>query len=286
MRPLELLLSALLLLASAPSCAPKAVPPLTAAEFEEKGRRAYEKALESFYDRDWTGVIPKMQEVKRQFAGTRWARLAHLRVADAEFHQASYTEAVVSYREFLREFPNDPEVVYARYKVAECLFESRGESIMSPPLEERDLVNIRDADRSISDFLRDYPNYEKRERLLYMHSWVRGMLARHELYVARYYLKTDRYKAAIARAEYALVHFKDTGLEAEALVLLGETYLKNHEPAEAVSAFQIVLHKYADSPFAVPAKKFLAYVAEHEPGALAEIPKLRQSEPAPGPDSD
>lgn len=245
------------------ACAPKIVPPLTAAEFEENGRVAYEKALETFYDRDWAGVVPKMQEVKRAYAGTRWARLAQLRIADAEFHQDSFTEAVVSYREFLREFPNDPEVVYARYKVADCLFESRGESVLAPPLEERDLVNVRDADQTIADFLRDYPDYHKRQRLLYMHAWVRGELARHELYVARYYLKKNRYKAAIQRTEYALVTFKDTGLEPEALVLLGETYLKQHDLQQATSAFQIVLDKYGESPFAAPARRFLEYIKKN-----------------------
>jgi len=259
----------LALVGAGPACAPKIVPPLSAAEFEEKGRAAYEKALESFYDRDWAGVVPKMQEVKRQYAGTRWARLAHLRVADAEFYQDSFTEAVVSYREFLREFPNDPEVVYARYKVAECLFESRGDSSLSPPLEERDLVNVRDADKTIAEFLRDYPTYDKRDRLLYMHAWVRGELARHELYVARYYLKTDRYKAAIARTEYALVTFKDTGLEPEALVLLGETHLRQHEIEQAILAFQTVLQQYPKSPFAVPARNFLEHLEKNEPEAVA-----------------
>ena len=277
------LLLALCLLSFVSGCTPQVVPPLTAAEFEEKGRVAYEKALESFYDRDWPSVVPKMQEVKRAFAGTRWARLAQLRVGDAEFHQTSFTEAVVTFREFLREFPNDPDVVYARYKVAECLFESRGETSLAPPLEERDLVNVRDADRSIADFLRDYPTYEKRERLLYMYAWVRGELARHELYVARYYLKTDRIKAAIARTEYALVNYKDTGLEPEALVLLGETYLKQHDTAMAVTAFHLVLEKYGNSPFVEPAKRFLAYVEKTEPGASnrrASGPLIRSTEEA------
>lgn len=253
----------LVLLGVGGACSPQLVVPLTAAEFDENGRVAYEKALETFYDRDWVGVIPKMQEVKRAYAGTKWARLAQLRIADAEFHQDSFTEAVVSYREFLREFPNDPQVMYARYKVAECLFEARGESVLSPPLEERDLVNVRDADQAISDFLRDYPNYHKRERLLYMHAWVRGELARHELYVARYYLKSGRFKAAIARTEYALTNFKDTGLEPEALVLLGETYLKQHDLDQAISAFQIVLDKYPQSAFAEPARRFLNYIKIH-----------------------
>lgn len=237
---------------------------LSGVEYQRQAEAAYTKALEAFHDRDWVGVPLLMSEVKRQYAGTRWARLAQLRIADAEYHQGSYAEAVTSYREFLREFPNDEEVPYARYKVAECQFESRGATVMAPPLEERDLVNVRDADRSISDFLEDYPNYKKRERLLYMQKWVRGMLARHELYVARYYLGHDKLDAAVMRAEYALANYKDTGLEPEALVLLGETYLKRGETEEAAGAFQIVLDRYPESPFVTPAKKFMKYLSENE----------------------
>ncbi|HXS17691.1 MAG TPA: outer membrane protein assembly factor BamD [Polyangiaceae bacterium] len=268
-----------LVLGGGMACSPQMVAPLTAAEFEENGRVAYEKALETFYDRDWVGVIPKMQEVKREYAGTKWARLAQLRIADAEFHQDSFTEAVVSYREFLREFPNDPQVVYARYKVAECLFEARGESVLAPPLEERDLVNVRDADQAISDFLRDYPTYHKRERLLYMHAWVRGELARHELYVARYYLKSGRYKAAIQRTEYAITNFKETGLEPEALVLLGETYLKQHDLDQASAAFQIVIDKYPKSAFVEPARRFLNYIKNHADSIMKAEVSIAPAQP-------
>lgn len=255
----------------AASCAKTVTPPLSAEEFDAEGRAAYEKALESFHDRDWATVPMRMAEIKRKYAGTRWARLAQLRIADAQFRQRSFQEAVTSYREFLREFPNDPEVVYARYKVTECQFEARGDSALSAPLEERDLVNVRDADRSITDFLRDYPNYKKRERLIYMQKWVRGMLARHELYVARYYLGQSRLKAAVSRAEYALMHYQETGLEAEALVLLGESYMKLHEEEQAAAAFQIVLDRYPKSPFIVPAKRFIAELERIQPGVMSQV---------------
>ncbi len=263
-------------------CAKPPPPKLSAAEFDAKGQEAYEKALEKYHDRDWVNVPILMAEVKREYAGTRWARLAQLRIADAHFHQRSYPEAITAYREFLREFPNDAEVPYARYKVAECQFESRGDGLASPPLEERDLVNVRDADRSISEFLKDYPDYKERERLLYMQKWVRGMLARHELYVARYYLEKDRLGAAVARAEYALLNYQDTGLEPEALVLLGETHMKRHEPAEAAAAFQLVLDKYEDSPFTVPARRFLEYLHQrgmNGTGAAATTSSPAQVEP-------
>ncbi len=256
-------------------CTKTISPPRTSEQFLQEAEAAYYEALESYHDRDWVSVPIEMGVVKREYAGTKWARLAQLRIADAEFQAGSYPEAITSYREFLREFPNDPEVPYARYQVAVCQFESRGESVLSTPLEERDLANIRDADQGIAKFLEDYPNYKDREQLLYMQKWTRGMLARHELYVARYYLNRDRLDAAIARTEYALVNYKSTGLEPEALVLLGETYMKKHLEKEASSAFQIVIDKYPESPFAEPAKRFLKRLEEHPltPPPPASIPE-------------
>lgn len=260
----SLLLGALFVSLSSPllGCSKNRKEALSAVEFQRQAKAAYEKALEAFHDRDWVSVPTLMAEVKREYAGSKWARLAQLRIADAEFHQRSFPEAITSYREFLREFPNDEEVPYARYRVALCQFESRPSTTLAPPLEERDLVNVRDADRSISDFLKDYPSYKEREHLLYMHQWVRGMLARHELYVARYYLNQNRLDAAIARTEYALVNYKETGLEPEALVLLGETLMKRHEPHKAADAFQIVLKRYPESRFVKPATNFMNYLKE------------------------
>jgi len=86
-------------------------------------------------------------------------------------------------------------------------------------------------------------------------------LARHELYVARYYLSEDRYDAALARVEYALSNYRDTGLEPEALVLLGETHLKKGNLSEARTAFLLVLERYKTSPFAEPAARFLSTLA-------------------------
>ncbi len=245
---------------------------LSAAEFQRNAEAAYNEALVTFYDRDWISVPVVMEEVKREYAGTRFARLAQLRIADAQFHQGSYPESITSYREFLRDFPNDTEVPYARYRVVLCHFQARGESSVAPPLEERDLANVRDADEAISSFLKDYPAYPERSRLEYMHAWVRGMLARHELYVARYYLNRDNFEAALSRTEYTLRTYRETGLEAEALVLLGETQMRRGERGAAREAFELVLVQYPASPFAVPARNFIAEIERDPYGPKLAVP--------------
>jgi outer membrane protein assembly factor BamD len=259
--PARLLVLALLAsaFAGALGCAKQPQAAMSAEEFQASAAAEYDHALEAFLARDWVGSATRMETVKREYAGTRYARLAQLRIADGHFHQKDFPEAITAYREFLRDFPSDEEVPYARYKVIDCQFASRGESVMSPPLEERDLVNVREASMGIDAFLRDYPAYPERERLLYMRKWVRGMLARYELYVARYYLRENHYDAALSRTEYALVTYKDTGLEPEALVLLGETQMKKGDLGEAQAAFQLVLERYPSSPFAEPARRFLAF---------------------------
>lgn len=239
-------------------------------EYAANAKKAYEDALEAFFDRDWEVAKPRMEEVKRKYGYSRYARLAELRIADASFHQENYAEAVTAYKSFVHDYPNDPEVVYARYRITRCQFLSSGDSVIMPPLEERDLSSVRDAYASITAFLSDYPDYKKRAELDYMLAVVSGMMVRHELYVARYYLDRGNFDAAITRCEYSLQNYKNTGLEPEALVLLGETYMKKKERRRARQLFSHVLEAYPDSAFTVPARKFLALLGE--PIAQKRIP--------------
>jgi outer membrane protein assembly factor BamD len=239
-------------------------------EYAANAKKAYEEALEAFFDRDWEVAKPRMQEVKRKYGYSRYARLAELRIADAAFHQENYAEAVAAYKSFVHDYPNDPEVVYARYRITRCQFQSSGDSVIMPPLEERDLSSVRDAYASITAFLSDYPDYKKRGELDYMLAVVSGMMVRHELYVARYYLERGNFEAAIARCEYSLKTYGNTGLEAEALVLLGETYMKKKERRRARQLFSHVLEAYPNSAFTIPARRFLALLGE--PIAEKRIP--------------
>lgn len=240
--------------------------------YTENAKRAYEEALAAYFDRDWEYANQLFQDVKRKWGYSRYARLAELRLADIAYHQEKFAEAVGMYKSFVSDYPHDPEAEYARYRIAKGEFSQSGESALMPPLEERDLSNIRDAHATLRAFLADYPESTKyRGELDYMLAVVTGLLVRHELYVARFYLRRDNFEAAVARCEYALKTYEDSGLEPEALVLLGETFLKMKDAQRARAAFRTVLEKYPDSAFTVPAKRFLNRLdGTAAPGAPSE----------------
>lgn len=230
----------------------------TAAEYRENAKRAYEEAMEDYFDHNWERLVPQMEEVERRYASSRWGRLAALRIADAEFEQQKFLEASVSYKGFSKDHPNDPEVPYARFRAAKSLFSATGDSLILPPLEERDLAQIRDANTAIIAHLSDFPTSKWLVELEYMHESTSGMLARHELYVARFHLTGDHYEAAADRVKFALSSQKDSAITAEAYVLLAEIYLKMKKKAEARGLLEKVLKDFPGSAFVVPAGRFLA----------------------------
>jgi outer membrane protein assembly factor BamD len=241
-------------------CAPASKPAKTAEQYQEEARVAYDKAVSAYLEEDWETAVRLFGDIRREFSYTRYARLSELRIADAAFRQEKYAEATAAYKSFARDYPSDPEVPYARYRVVRAQFLESGSSIFQPPLEERDLAAIRGAYTALQAFLADYPDYPRRVELDYMLQVVTGVLVRHELYVARFYLKRDEYSPAILRVQYALERYKSSGLEAEAVTLMGETYLKMKDNANAIVAFHRVLADYPDSPFVVPAQAFLKFL--------------------------
>lgn len=244
------------------ACASTTPVPLTAQRYEENARAAYDAAMAEFENKSWESATSMFEQVKREYAYSRYARLAALRLGDIDFHQEKFAESVTSYRAFIHDHPNDGGVGYARFQVCKALYEQVGDTIMLPPQEERELTAAADAYSAMKAFIVDFPRYERVPEVEYMLQIMTGLLVRHELYVARYYLERDEFEAATGRCRYALERFDSSGLEPEAWVLLGETYLKMKRREEAKIAFNTVLKRYPASAFSIPARKFLAHLEQ------------------------
>jgi outer membrane protein assembly factor BamD len=233
----------------------------TPLDYSENAKRDYDAAMAAFDDKNWESFNQLMNEVKRKYGYSRYARLAELRLADADYQQEKFPEATAGYKAFIHDYPNDPEIPYARYQVTRTQYDAVSQSFLLPSLEERDLASVNDAHASIRAFLNDYPNSSHSAELDYMQAVVTGLLARHELYVARFYLDRGKFDAAVARIQYELRSYSASGLEAEGMVLLAEVYMKQKERQKARVVLELMLTRYPTSPFTVPAHKFLDELA-------------------------
>ena len=249
------LASALALSAACTRDAPVATPGTL--QYTEEARAAYDKAMRSFHNRDWEEAEKLFKKVRKDYAQSHYARLAELRMADIMFERDQLPEAITAYKTFTQTRRLDPGIPYAQYRVCRALFMQISDTVVLPPQEERDLMPTIDTYNELLRFKKDNPTSDWDEEIDYMLLDVSGRLARHELYVARFYLRRGNFEAAAARARFAIQTYRSSGLEPEALVLLGETYLKMKKRHEARETFELLLSAFPASPFVVPARSFL-----------------------------
>ncbi len=258
-----------------PLCGCEGEGPKTALGYTEDAKRAYDAAMEEYTAHNWIDAQGLMREVKRKYSYSKYARMAELRIADADFEQEKYSEAIHEYKDFIHAHRSDAEDVdYARSRIAESTYAEIPESALVGAPEERDQASVVDAYKELNSYLSDYPSSKQTAHLRQLLGQVVARLVDHELYVARFYLGKNNYDAAVARIQYALVNYSpggaathagiaaDSDLEAEALLLLGQTYLKMHKWGDARQAFESILHAHGDSPLVLQARDYLQHLSE------------------------
>jgi outer membrane protein assembly factor BamD len=264
------LFAATLVLAAAFALGCEEAPaPRVGLSYTQNAERAYAAAMKEFKAHNWVDAQTLFAEVKRKYSYTRWARLAELRYADADFEQEKYVEALREYKQFIHDHRNDPGVEYARSRVAETNYRQISDSFLLPSSDERDQSSIRDAYGDILSFLKDYPKSKEAPHACELLDDVLGRLVRHELYVARFYLARDNFDAAVARTQFAIRNYSGndlcpgkTTLIPDALLLLGETYLRMHRDADAGTAFRALVKSYPGSELVQQARRYLDGLAQ------------------------
>lgn len=233
-------------------------PPPAPLSYSESARRDYERAAGAVEDDDCLTATPLLQNVRREYPYSRYAALAELRIADCELSQQHYTEAIRAYRSFIRQRPTHAEIDTANFSIARAYYQQIPQDFfLSPPPAERDQAATRSALRVVRRFLLDYPESEHAEEARRIERDVLALLARHELFVASYYLNRDRPEATIARIQTLLEQYEGSGVEAEALLLMGRTYLHMRQQREARLAFGELVDRFPHTGFRVPACNYL-----------------------------
>lgn len=221
--PLHLSLFIAILLALGGGCATqdKALGELSsAARLYAEGRKALD---EGYYEI----AIEKFEQLETRYPFGEYAQQAQLDMAYAYYKSDNPASAVAAADRFIKTYPRHPHVDYAYYLRGLANFAVGGDffdRLLKEDPAKRDPRPAREAFRYFAELVTRFPDSpyaaDARARMLYL----RNFLARHELHVARFYMRRGAYVAALNRGRTVLETYYQTPAVPEALALMSEAY--------------------------------------------------------------
>jgi outer membrane protein assembly factor BamD len=256
-----------------------------AVDYSVSAQKNYEKGLKELEDKDWIAASKYFSFIKSRFPYSKYAVLAELRLADAQFGAEQYLEAIDSYRLFIKFHPTHDMVAngYASFRIGEGYYRQlSGDFWMFPPSAEKDQSSTEDAANELKTFLDKYPDSPYRDKAKEIVVKVGKRLADHEWYVARYYWDRDKPMGTVIRLRRLLERYRGVGYDEEALWLLGRAYVVVAMPDRARGVWTELVDKYPKSSHAGDARSALASLhagASH--GPAAPVPSTPSTPPPP-----
>ncbi len=239
--------------------------------FYPTAQQNYEMGVKELKSQNWLTAVAYFKHVKSTFGFSKWATLSELGLADANFGQDKFTEAVDGYKQFIKAHPGNERVQdgYAAYRIGLSYYkEIPTDFFIMPPSYEKDQGPVIDALRELTAFADQYGDsvYAPEARKL-IGNCVRK-LTDHELYVARFYLDNNKPYAAIGRLEGIIHDYPASQREPEIMLLLGKTYLKMEKPTEARATFAKLAAQHPDDFRAEKAKLYIQFIDRRYAGKM------------------
>lgn len=230
-------------------------------DYSVSAQQNYDKGMKELEHEDWIAASKYFSFIKSRFPYSKFAVLAELRIADAEFGAERYIEAIDSYRLFIKFHPTHDMVSngYASFKIGESYFRQLPDDFwLFPPSYEKDGSSTEDAGNELKAFLERYPQSPYRDAAKKILDNVGKRLADHEWYVARYYWDRGKPMGTVLRLRRLLERHRGVGYDVEALWLLGRAYVAVNMPDRARTSWQELITKFPTSSRASDAKGALS----------------------------
>ena len=152
------------------------------------------------------------------------------------FHE----DAISSLEYFLKKYPADKNIQYASYLIAL----SNYEQILD---EKKDLEPLLKTKKIIEDYIEKYPNTDYSLDLKFKLGLIQNQLAAKEIYIAKYYIQTQKWIPAINRLKVIVNDYAETIFIEEALHRLVEIYYNLGLIEEAKKTAKILGYNYNSS---------------------------------------
>jgi len=180
---------------------------------------AYKEGMKQLEKGDALYASRKFDEAEILFPQSIWATKASLMSAYALYSQNYYDDAIFNLERHIKNYPKDKDLVYAHYLIAICYFEQLYD-------EKKDLKPLVKAREKFEHILKKYPNTDYAIDAKWKMGLIVDQMAAKEMYVGRYYMKMEKWIAAINRFKFVVKYYDTTVYIEEALHRLVEIYYK------------------------------------------------------------
>ncbi len=195
---------------------------------EKQLKKLVQEAEKYLRTKRWDLAEESLREIRDRYPDSLYALWAELKMADCKFFAHKYQEAVVLYQEFEKLHPTNEAIPYVIYQIGTCYYNL----ILSP---DRDQTFTKKALLTYERLLKSFPGSPYELEIKKRIKKCRERLADHEMYVARFYFRTKRYRAAYYRLLYLLQSYPETRAALEARKLRKEYYQKSLEETKALA---------------------------------------------------
>ena len=210
---------------------------LTEPTEEEIALALYEEAVESLKSGDAFFATKKFREVESLMPQSKWAIKASLMAAYSEYSRNSYSSSVFSLERHIKNYPTDKNLPYAHYLIAICYYEQ----ILD---EKKDIEPLLRAKEKFEFIIKKYPYTDYATDARFKIDLIVDQLAAKEMYIARFYMQTEKWIPAINRLKGIVENYDKTVFIEEALHRLAEVYYRIGLVKEAKKAALILGYNY------------------------------------------
>ena len=207
---------------------------------EQESFEIYAKAIKAMNEGEFFFAANKFAEAENILPLVEQSAKASLMSGYCYYAINFYDESISALENFLRKYPSDKNVPYASY----LIILSNYEQILD---EKKDLLPLLESKKKIQDYIKKYPNTEYSLDLKFKLGLIQNQLAAKEIYVAKYYIKTQKWIPAINRLKTVVNDYQETIFIEEALHRLVEVYYNLGLIKEAEKAAKILGYNYNSS---------------------------------------
>ena len=207
---------------------------------EEEMIHLYREGMKALEEGDATYATRKFDEAEIAFPQSLWASRSSLMSSYALYTMGWYDDAIFNLERHIKKYPKDKNLDYVNYLMAICYYEQIAD-------EKKDLEALDKSKMRFQYIIKNYPNTDFAIDAKYKLELIIELLAAKEMYIGRYYMKTQKWIAAIKRFENVVNNYDQTIFIEEALHRLVEIYYTIGLTEEAEKIAYVLGYNYETS---------------------------------------